>query len=136
MIKELKKVQSIHDFAKLGFTNPIYDIGGRGGNFGFSFSTVSDVLNIDPDLLPRNIGAYCSYLGGGLRGALSSSDYSSKITGKKKIALDTFLAACKRVYINIENGTGLNDETYPDGDINWEARGTALLRKAGTVSAY
>ena len=135
MIEKLKAVNTVEDFAELGLDRPIYEIGGRGGNFGFSGQSVGNLLDIDPDYLPRNLGAYCNYLGGGLRGAIVVSNYSKSITGEKKALLDEFLAACKRVYQNIEDESGMNSD-YEDGETNWEAAGTKATRAAGVVRAY
>ena len=44
------------------------------------------------------IGAYVNYLGGGLRGSIQTSSYSTEIVGKKKELLDLLLEACVRVY--------------------------------------
>ena len=100
----------------LGIGQLDYDIGYRGGTLGFRSSTVAAAFGIDENLLPRHIGAYVNYLGGGLRGSICISTYSPKITGKKKELLDELLAACKRAYESLENGSGLNDDKYPDGD--------------------
>jgi hypothetical protein len=135
MIEKLKAINSIEDFAELGLDQPIYDVSGRGGSFGFSGQSVGNLLGIDADYLPRNIGSYCNYLGGGLRGAIVVSDYFCKITGEKKALLDEFLSACKRVYQNLEDESGLNSD-YDDGETNWEAVGTAAARDARIVSAY
>jgi hypothetical protein len=82
------------------------------------------------------IGAYVNYLGGGLRGSIQTSSYSTEIVGKKKELLDLLLEACVRVYENLEDESGLNDEEYENGDTNWDALGTKMSRKAGISSAY
>jgi hypothetical protein len=133
-IKDLKLIDTLEDFETIGLTSPVVDISYRGGTLGFHGGDVSSLLDIDKNLLPSNIGAFCNYLGGGLRGSIQVSNYSDKITGRKKVLLDAFLQACLRVYHNTE-GT-LNDSEYPDGDINWEAQGTAACRRAGVKSAY
>ena len=118
----------------LGIGQLDYDIGYRGGTLGFRSSTVAAAFGIDENLLPRHIGAFVNYLGGGLRGSICTSTYSKEITGKKKELLDELLAACKRAYESLENGSGLNDDEYPDGDTNWEAQGTKAARAAGIKS--
>ena len=118
----------------LGIGQLDYDIGYRGGTLGFRSSTVAAAFGIDENLLPRHIGAFVNYLGGGLRGSICTSTYSKEITGKKKELLDELLAACKRAYESLENGSGLNDDKYPDGDTNWEAQGTKAARAAGIKS--
>jgi len=118
-------------FAALGIGQLDYDIGYRGGTLGFRAEDVAAAFGIDENLLPRHIGAFVNYRGGGLRGAICVSTYSKEITGKKKELLDELLAACKRAYESLENGSGLNDDEYPDGDTNWEAQGTKAARAAG-----
>ena len=108
----------------------------RGGTLGFYGSDVANYLNIDPAYLPRNFGAYCNYLGGGLRGSVQASDYYNKLPAKCTKLLNALGLACVRVYIYLENGAGLNDSKYPDGNTNWEALGTQRCRQAGIKSAY
>ena len=115
----------------LGIGNLDYDIGHRGGTLGFRGGDVAAAFGIDENLLPGHVGAFVNYLGGGLRGSICTSTYSKEITGKKKELLDELLAACKRAYESLENGSGLNDDEYPDGDTNWEAQGTKAARAAG-----
>jgi hypothetical protein len=116
---------------ELGIGQLDYDIGYRGGTLGFRSSAVAAAFGIDENLLPRHIGAYVNYLGGGLRGAICISTYSPKIIGKKKELLDELLAACKRAYEDVENEAGLNDDEYEDGETNYEAQGTKAARAAG-----
>lgn len=132
-LSELNSIQSPDDFS---FPPDFCDISHRGGTFGFKAEKVASLLDIPKELLPGNIGAYCNYLGGGLRGSIQVSTYSDKITGRKKALLDAFLQACKRVYEIIENEQSLNDTEYPDGETNWEAVGTNASRCAGIKSAY
>jgi len=134
-LKEINSIQSPEDFEEiLGFSLSTIEVSHRGGGVGFSCFDAEKFLEIDSDFLPRNNGVYCNYLGGGLRGSICLSTYSPKITGKKKIQLDAILQACKRIYLNLESP--LNDEEYSDGEINWEAVGTAAARRAGVKSAY
>jgi hypothetical protein len=111
-------------------------MGYRGGTLGISSQVVSEKLGIPSYLLPGMIGAYVNYLGGGIRGSIQTSTYSTEITGKKKELLDLLLEACVRVYEDIENESGMNDEEDEDGDTNWDALGTKMCRRAGVASAY
>jgi len=119
--------------------NASWDIGYRGGTYGMSAEKALELLGIDEDcshLLTRKVGAHCNYLGGGLRGSICRSDYSDKLPSKIARKIDMLIEACAKRYEEIENGGGLNEEEYPDGDTNWEAQGTNRCRNAGVVSAY
>lgn len=135
-LKQLKKCETIEDLENLGMGYLTVDLGYRGGKLGFSASSVTKQFGISGDLMPKYIGAYSNYLGGGLRGSICVSTYDSSITGRRKQLLDALLDACKRAYINAENEDGLNEEEYSDGETNWEAKGTNASRLAGVVSAY
>lgn len=138
MIKltELKKVNTYEDLENLGIGTVYADISHRGGGVGFYSNDVASEFEVSEGDLPRKFGAGCNYLGGGLRGSIFASSFSDRITGRKAKLLSELASACVRVYENIENGSGLNDEEYPDGDTNWEAKGTNQSRKAGIISAY
>ena len=132
--KKLNNIHTLEDLQEIG--RILVDIGHRGGKVGIYSDIVSEELNIPSHLLPRMIGAYVNYLGGGLRGSIQISSYSSEIVGKKKELLDLLLEACVRVYEDIENESGLNDEEYEDGETNWDALATKMSRQAGISSAY
>ncbi len=132
--KKLNNIHTLEDLQEIG--RILVDIGHRGGKVGLSSDIVSEELNIPSHLLPRMIGAYVNYLGGGLRGSIQTSSYSSEIVGKKKELLDLLLEACVRVYEDIENESGLNDEEYEDGETNWDTLATKMSRQAGISSAY
>jgi|688.fasta_scaffold175372_4 hypothetical protein len=132
--KKLNNIHTLEDLQEIG--RVLVDIGHRGGKVGLSSDIVSEELNIPSHLLPRMIGAYVNYLGGGLRGSIQTSSYSSEIVGKKKELLDLLLEACVRVYENLEDESGLNDEEYEDGETNWDALATKMSRQAGISSAY
>jgi len=117
--KQLNNIYTLEDLQSIG--NVLGDIGHRGGKVGISSDIVSEELNIPSHLLPGMIGAYVNYLGGGLRGSIQTSSYSTEIVGKKKELLDLLLEACVRVYENLEDESGLNDVEYEDGDTNWDA---------------
>jgi len=135
-IKELQAVQTIQDLEDLGIGNVFCDISHRGGGVGFYSSDVAEHFEVESYLLPGKFGAGCNYLGGGLRGSIFASNFSSKITGEKAELLTELAQACVRAYQNAEDETGLNDETDEDGETNWEALGTKASRDAGIQSAY
>jgi hypothetical protein len=111
------------------------EISYRGGRLGFYRERVAEWLDIPEVYLPKKVGAFCNYLGGGIRGAICVSDYSKRITGRKREILDELLEAIRRCYLYIENEMGLNDEKV-NGETNWEAIGTKIARAQGIVSAY
>ncbi len=119
-----------------GIGEVLVSIGHRGGHIGFYGGDVADFLGIPDEYLPGKVGAYVNYLGGGLRGSISVSDYNQNISIQKAEKLNGLLEACRRVYQNLEDDSGLNDSEYPDGETNWEAVGTQASRDAGVVSAY
>lgn len=135
-LKQLNAVSTLDQLEGLNIGQCQYDVSGRGGNLGFDGQDVSRFLEIESFLLPPKFGAYCNYLGGGLRGSVCTSSFSKNVPAKKARLLSALADACKRVYENIENDGGLNDETYPDGDTNWEALGTKASRNAGIKAAY
>ena len=135
-IKDLKKVKFYEDLENLGIGGIYSDISHRGGGIGFYGNDVARVFDVSEYQLPSKFGAGCNYLGGGIRGSIFSSDFSTEITGRKAKILRELALACVRVYENLENENGLNEEEYPDGDINWEAKGTKSARKNRIVSAY
>ena len=135
-VKDLKKVNTYEDLENLGIGRVYCDIGHRGGGVGFYADDVANWLNIAVEYLPSKFGAGCNYLGGGIRGSIFASDFSDKVTGRKAKLLTELGLACVRVYENLENGSGLNDEEYPDGDKNWETEGTKKAREGGIISAY
>jgi len=112
------------------------DVSYRGGTLGFYAETIADFTGIDKNLLPSKFGAYCNYLGGGLRGTINKSDFSEDIKGKERKLLDELNEAIVRCYNFYEQEDGLQAEECQDGEINWENRGTNRSREAGIVSAY
>ena len=132
--KQLNSIETLEDLKTIGRVQ--VDIGHRGGTLGISSQVVSEKLGIPSQLLPGMVGAYVNYLGGGLRGSIQTSSYSREVVGDKKELLDLLLGACVRVYENLEDESGLNDEEYEDGDTNWDALETKMSRMAGISSAY
>lgn len=135
-VSDLKKVNSIEDFEALGFDKPLCEISHRGGYFGYYNTEVSRLLDVPEDSISNKTGCYCNYLGGGIRGAVTGSGFSKSLTVEKRVLMQAYQDACIRVYVALENETGLNNDEYPDGDTNWDAQATAAARRAGTVSAY
>ncbi len=128
-IKRLNKVNSIEELESM-FCGLCYDIGHRGGGIYLYGGVVADILNIDASLLPGKIGAYCNYLGGGIRGAISVSTYNEKLTKKAAAWVDAFCEACRRAYVNAEADIFDAEADY------WEIEATEGARRAGIVSAY
>jgi len=135
-LTEIKKVQTLEDLENLGIGNVFCDLSYRGGGLGFYASDIANHFKVYEWELPRKFGAGCNYLGGGLRGAIFASSFASTITGKKAKLLTELADACKRVYNNLEDESGLNDEQDEEGNTNWEATGTNASRRAGIESAY
>jgi len=133
-------IESLCDLEDKGLV--VYEVGYRGGNYGLCVNDFIDKFmpkgleNVDDivDMLPNNVGVYCNYLGGGLRGAIVGGGYSEKLPKKLAKIVDNFVKLCRQRYMEMEDG--LNDEVDAEGDTNWDAIGTNASRKAGIVSAY
>ena len=136
-IKDIKAAESVKDLEALGIGKVSCNLGHRGGGLGFYNADIANIVDVPECDIPAKFGAGCNYLGGGLRGSIFPSSYSDRIKDSKKIKLlDSIADACVRVYRNIENDNGLNEEEYPDGDTNWEAIGTKRARQTSVKSAY
>ena len=135
-IKQLKKINTYEDLEALRIGRVVCEISHRGGGVGFYAEDVAEAFDVDKLYLPGKFGAGCNYLGGGIRGSIFPSGFSNKITGRKADLLTALSEACVRVYEDIENESALNDDEYPDGDINYDAQATKGARKAGIKSAY
>lgn len=115
------------------------DIGHRGGYVGAGDADVARYILGDPELewmLPGKVGAYCNYLGGGMRGAICTSTWHRDMTDDNNAKLQAWCDACERVYNDIESECGLQDEYDDDGETNWDNVATQAARNAGTTSAY
>jgi hypothetical protein len=123
-LKDLKKVKTYDDLEDLGIGRIICDISYRGGNLGFSGKDVARALDINECDLPTNFGAGCNYLGGGLRGSIFASDFSSELSGRKARLLEELGEACIRVYENIDK-ENIEDDVM-----------TGVARIKGVRSAY
>ena len=136
-LKQIKETQTIEELEKvLNCKLAVADISHRGGNLGFYGKNIANLLDIEEYLLPEKFGAYCNYLGGGLRGSIVASDFNKQVKEKTAKLLKEIGNACKRIYENIEAENGLTDEEDTDGETNWENLGTHRSRLAGVVSAY
>ncbi len=135
-LKQLKNVQTYDDLNELGVGRAYYEVGYRGGNIGFYGSDISTHFGVRETLLPRMFGAFCNYLGGGIRGSITGSGFSPLVTGRKEKLLTALAEACVRVYQNIEDESGLNETEDDDGETVWDAVATNAVRKSGVVSAY
>jgi hypothetical protein len=101
-LAELKKVKTYDDLEGLGIGRVYCDISYRGGGVGFYGSDIARVFEVSEGDLPGKFGAFCNYLGGGLRGSINASDFSDRITGKKRRLLEELAEACVRAYDNID----------------------------------
>jgi hypothetical protein len=135
-LKQLKNVQTYDDLDALGVGRIICDISHRGGHIGFFGLSISEKFKINPNHLPYKFGAFCNYLGGGIRGSITGSGFSPLVTGRKEKLLTALAETCVRVYQNIEDESGLNETEDDDGETVWDAVATNAVRKSGIVSAY
>src|SRR3990167_3046392 len=111
-IKKLKSINTIEGLESLGIGSVIVDIGHRGGGLGFRGSDVANFFDVPEYAFGRNFGAACNYLGGGLRGSIFFGGFGVKYVDniKKAKLIQALGEATVRVYQNIENEIGLNDE--------------------------
>jgi len=137
-IKKLKAVNTLEDLQNLNLGPVHWAVTHRGGHVGFSCDDIAKHLVVLADFLPPNYGAFCNYLGGGVRGVIMESGYSSNMEmfPKKIKWLNELSAACVRVYKSIENEIGLNELEDENGEINWDAMATKAARNSGQKSAY
>lgn len=137
-IKKIKNYNQFEQFCKQHNLSIIMDISYRGGKLGVYGSDIARELNISENSIPSKVGAFCNYLGGGLRGLIccSTGFASNGVPEKKAELLEEISKMCKRVYENVEDEDGMNDEFDENGEINWETKGTNASRNAGIVSAY
>jgi hypothetical protein len=98
----IKKVKTYDDLEGLGIGRVYCDISYRGGGIGFYGSDVARAFDVSEGDLPGKFGAYCNYLGGGLRGSINASEFSSDIIGRKAKLLEALAEACVRAYDNID----------------------------------
>lgn len=134
-LNEIKSVNTLEELENLGIGNVFVDVSHRGGGIGFYASDVSEHFGVNEFHLPRKFGAGCNYLGGGVRGSVFASNFDTEIQGDERVLLEELAQACIRVYEDIENENGLNDD-YEDGETNWEALATKAARSNGTQSSY
>lgn len=136
-IKQLEAANSLEDLNALNIGGLTWEVGGRGGYVGFYHRDIVKLLNLDKNaqVLPYTFGAYCNYLGGGIRGSITASGYRDVVRPDQAEVLDAIAQACIRAYKSAEDDMFMN-EVEEDGEPNWEAIGTDAARKAGIVSAY
>ena len=135
-LTNLKKINTLAELQSLQIGAVSYDIGGRGGTLGFRSAAVAERVKVPVQYMPSMFGAYCNYLGGGIRGAMQHTDFDKLIVGRKRLLLEALGEACIRVYLNLEAEDGLIEENDDDGEINWDNVATNVARANGTKSAY
>lgn len=132
-----KVLESLTTLTELSaIANVSYQIGDRGGYLGLSSYAVGELLGIESSKLPKNVGVYVNYLGGGLRGGICRSTYNPEINERQKELLELLIDACRRAYINLEDELYLNEDYDKDGEMDWNSIGTKAVRTAGILSAY
>jgi TRAP-type uncharacterized transport system substrate-binding protein len=130
---QLKKVQTLEDLQNLEIGPVQAEIGHRGGGLGFYARHVAEAIGVDPEDMPRMYGAYCNYLGGGVRGAVLPSGFNTaNITGRKAGLMEELANACVRVYLHTESLMHDDQEDRED----WNEIATEAARKANIKSAY
>lgn len=134
--KQLQEVNTLEELQDLGIGNVFSEVGYRGGGIGFYSGDVSEHFDVPEYYLPHKFGAGCNYLGGGVRGSVFASNFDKNIQGEERELLEELANACVRVYIDLENESGLNNEVDEDGDTNWDALATKGARNSGVRSAY
>ncbi len=135
-IEILNNVKTVDDLEALNIGSIDVDITHRGGHLRFYNSDVAEFFNVPQELLPNKIGAYCNYLGGGVRGAITISTFSKDLDAEKASLITALSEACKRAYVNIEEEQGLLDDEDEDGEINWDNVATKKARDANMTSSY
>lgn len=137
-LKQIKSVQTLEDLKALDIGPVVVDIGHRGGGLGFRGADVAEFFEVQEYAFGRNFGAACNYLGGGVRGAIFFGGFGVKYVESKQTAklIQALGEATVRVYNNLENESGLNDEEDEGGETNWDALATKNVRKSGVRSAY
>lgn len=123
---DFKFVNTIDDLKEV-LPGVIYDISHRGGYVGYRSETVERAIGMQPGFLPGKVGAYCNYLGGGLRGSIAGSEFD-RAPKRFQPVLKAIVKACKRAYENAEQ-----EILEPD---YWNDLGTSAAREAGIVSSY
>ncbi len=138
-LNQLRNITTFEQLDNVGIGTIIVNVDHRGGGVGFSNKVIADYFGVSADLLPKNFGAGCNYMGGGVRGAIFPSTFSDQITlsfPRKSKLLTELANACVRVYQSIEDENNMNDELNDNGETNWETMATKATRAAGIISAY
>ena len=114
VLSEIKKINTYEDwtkFCKKYELNMIVDLGHRGGVLGVYTSGFMKLLkHTKLEQLTTKMGAYCNYLGGGLRGSIQKSDYDRVENDKDYSLVEAFLDACVRAYEDAEKESGVPDD--------------------------
>ena len=132
--KEIKACTNIDDLLELGIAGLKYEIDHRGGYIGYNARCVFNHMEIPEKYLEVStgtIGAFCNYLGGGVRGTITFTIIDESIPVRHRRKLQALVNACYRAYWSAENEMHLNDLTYGDGETNYDATATMLVRGLG-----
>lgn len=135
IIREIAKIKTFGDwrsFCKENNLKENFEISHRGGYLGvktreFVFAFLE---NADEDMFPSNVGVYCNYLGGGMRGSINYGGHSDRLSKEDSEIVDTFCEACKLAYVSLENMEDEDGEPIVPDDVM-----TGYAR-ANVVSAY
>lgn len=123
----------------------IREIGGRGGRIGFTMTTLCQAFDDTRfmALEARGLsyaGAYCNYLGGGIRGAVCKTVTFPPGLPREEDGIGQAIKAicdkCHDLYPGEEREALGFDEESKAGEPNWEELGTQAARNAGIESAY
>ena len=134
LLERIKAAGTLEELEALGIGRVVCDISHRGGGLGFKGADIAKLVGVGEECLPRNYGAGCNYLGGGVRGSIFASGYCEDVEGEGKVLIDAIAEACIRAYEHEEGS--LNQEEDEEGNINWDAKATNAARKSGVKSAY
>jgi hypothetical protein len=120
VLTELKKITTWEDwdaFTKRHGLSRIVDISHRGGKLGvYATDFINKFLKkTEVHDLPTKIGAYCNYLGGGMRGSILTSDYDRMENKADEKIVEAFLEACVRAYNDAESEEGVPDDAINTG---------------------
>lgn len=119
-----------------------YEIGHRGGWYRTTSSTLVEELfrkhspasrALMLEKMPQNFGAFCNYLGGGIRGAVCRSSFSEELPKSIKAKLDDFGKECVRRYLELEREWLDSGDAFTD---EWNEEATRKVRANGIISAF
>lgn len=134
LIKKLKGINTLKELEDfVGCRAADMLVSHRGGCLGFTAEQVINAFRefeIDRHYLPTKIGAFCNDLGG-MRDVIRVSNYRDGLPKKHAELIEEFTKACRRAYEKLEDEYELNNETFPDGEVNWNAVITKEIRYGG-----